>query len=322
MLSSCMKHKVKQEVGDQDGEDYEGSYSCMFCFRSVRGEPALRCSQCTCNPFHQACVANTKFQRKCPQCQREDSVVAFEGKFTTRHTGHVEAVDLMAAGDEANEARLKAYSSDKVALESSCATGRDAADNGEVENRSLQPRCIAEASGRSLRRGFQRLCDAGGSVDPGSLMSASVFCRPSADKKKARSTSDTISPSMEKPKIGKAARVEENAGSKKRKRAAAEESGRTNKAHKNKRLTQDDSSKPVKRRLCEHQRRRSTCKECGGASICEHQRQRNKCKECGGAGICEHQRERSRCKECGGASLCQHQRRRSRCTDCRGAAQV
>ena len=118
MLSSCMKHKVKQEVGDQDGEDYEGSYSCMFCFRSVRGEPALRCSQCTCNPFHQACVANTEFQRKCPQCQREDSVVAFEGKFTTLHTGHVEAVDLMAAGDEANEARLKAYSSDKVALES------------------------------------------------------------------------------------------------------------------------------------------------------------------------------------------------------------
>ena len=257
MLSSCLKHKVKQEVGHQDAEDYEGSYSCMFCFRSVRGEPALRCSQCTCNPFHQACVANTKFQRKCPQCQREDSLVAFEGKFTTLHTGHVAVVDLMAAAeDEANEARLKAYSSDKVALESSCATGRDAADNGEVGNRSLQPRCIAEASGRSLRRGCQRLCDAGGFVDPGSLMSASVFCRPSADKKKARSTSDTISPSMEKPKIGKAARVEENAGSKKRKRAAAEESGRTNKAHKNKRLTQDDASKPVKRGRGEHQRRR------------------------------------------------------------------
>ena len=32
--------------------------------------------------------------------------------------------------------------------------------------------------------------------------------------------------------------------------------------------------------LCPHQRRRSACKECGGASICQHQRERSKCKEC------------------------------------------
>ena len=42
--------------------------------------------------------------------------------------------------------------------------------------------------------------------------------------------------------------------------------------------------------LCPHQRERSLCKECGGASICPHQRQRSRCKECGGAGICPHQR--------------------------------
>ena len=99
---------MKQEVGHQNDEDYEGSYSCMLCSLSVRGESALRCSQCTCNPFHQVCVADTEFQRKCPQCQREDSVVAFEGKFTTLHTGQVEAVDLIAAVNEKNEARLKA----------------------------------------------------------------------------------------------------------------------------------------------------------------------------------------------------------------------
>ena len=46
------------------------------------------------------------------------------------------------------------------------------------------------------------------------------------------------------------------------------------------------------------QRRRSECKECGGAGICQHQRRRSTCKECGGAGICPHQRRRSRCKEC------------------------
>ena len=51
---------------------------------------------------------------------------------------------------------------------------------------------------------------------------------------------------------------------------------------------------------------RSTCKECGGASICEHGRQRSECKECGGSQICEHGRRRSTCKECGGsASICE-----------------
>ena len=32
---------------------------------------------------------------------------------------------------------------------------------------------------------------------------------------------------------------------------------------------------------------------------------------------CPHDRERSKCKECGGASLCQHQRRRTQCKECR-----
>ena len=35
---------------------------------------------------------------------------------------------------------------------------------------------------------------------------------------------------------------------------------------------------------CEHGRRRSVCKECGGSGICEHGRQRSQCKECGGGG--------------------------------------
>ena len=69
---------------------------------------------------------------------------------------------------------------------------------------------------------------------------------------------------------------------------------------------------------CPHGRKRSTCKECGGASICEHSRRRSTCKECGGASICEHGRQRSECKRCGGGSICDHGRRRSRCKDCRG----
>ncbi len=71
-----------------------------------------------------------------------------------------------------------------------------------------------------------------------------------------------------------------------------------------------------KRKKCEHNRQKSTCKDCGGASICEHNRRRSRCKECGGASICEHNRERIICKECGGSSICEHNRQKSRCKDC------
>ena len=49
---------------------------------------------------------------------------------------------------------------------------------------------------------------------------------------------------------------------------------------------------------CEHNRQKSKCKECGGASICQHLRRRSECKECGGSSICQHQRQRHQCKEC------------------------
>jgi hypothetical protein len=72
--------------------------------------------------------------------------------------------------------------------------------------------------------------------------------------------------------------------------------------------------------ICEHNRRRSGCKQCGGAGICEHNRERHRCKDCGGASICEHNRQRSRCKQCGGASICEHNRRKSECKQCGGAS--
>ena len=67
---------------------------------------------------------------------------------------------------------------------------------------------------------------------------------------------------------------------------------------------------------CEHGRRRSRCKECGGSGLCEHGRERRRCKECGGSGLCKHGRERSRCKECGGSAICEHGRRRYQCKEC------
>ena len=72
--------------------------------------------------------------------------------------------------------------------------------------------------------------------------------------------------------------------------------------------------------ICKHNRRRTLCKECRGGGICEHNRQRSKCKDCGGSQICEHNRNRSECKECGGGAICEHNRRRSACKECGGSA--
>ena len=63
--------------------------------------------------------------------------------------------------------------------------------------------------------------------------------------------------------------------------------------------------------ICKHQRIRSQCKECGGASICEHQRIRSRCMEGRGTGICVQQRQRSKCKEGRETGTWQNQRIRS-----------
>ena len=58
-----------------------------------------------------------------------------------------------------------------------------------------------------------------------------------------------------------------------------------------KRWPEDDASANTaskgKSRICQHGRRRSVCKECGGSSICPHGRRRYDCKECGGSSICQ-----------------------------------
>jgi len=38
---------------------------------------------------------------------------------------------------------------------------------------------------------------------------------------------------------------------------------------------------------CEHGKRKSTCKECGGSAFCEHGKRKSRCKECGGSGLCK-----------------------------------
>ena len=70
---------------------------------------------------------------------------------------------------------------------------------------------------------------------------------------------------------------------------------------------------------CEHGRRKSRCKECGGSEICEHGRRNIECIECGGSQICEHDRIKRGCKECGGSQICEHNKRKSICKECYGS---
>jgi hypothetical protein len=51
------------------------------------------------------------------------------------------------------------------------------------------------------------------------------------------------------------------------------------------------------RRLCEHRRQPSRCKDCG-TGLCLHRRRKSNCKDCG-TGLCLYRRQKSNCKDCG-----------------------
>jgi hypothetical protein len=70
--------------------------------------------------------------------------------------------------------------------------------------------------------------------------------------------------------------------------------------------------------ICEHNIRKHQCKDCGGSQICKHNKRKYECKDCGGIYYCEHNKRRSRCKECKGQSICEHNRIKSNCKECKG----
>jgi hypothetical protein len=59
-------------------EEFDGTYDCLVCFESVRGQQAQRCSECMCQPWHTACAGSLD---KCPMCQRS-TVVPWDGRAT------------------------------------------------------------------------------------------------------------------------------------------------------------------------------------------------------------------------------------------------
>ena len=67
---------------------------------------------------------------------------------------------------------------------------------------------------------------------------------------------------------------------------------------------------------CEHNKRKSNCKECGGSAYCEHNKQKRRCKECGGSDICDHDKRKARCKQCGGSEICVHNIMKQCCIKC------
>ena len=71
--------------------------------------------------------------------------------------------------------------------------------------------------------------------------------------------------------------------------------------------------------ICPHNKRKSNCRECGGSQICPHNRQKQTCKNCGGPQICRHNRQKNYCKDCGGTQICPHNRQKAHCKECKGS---
>ena len=71
---------------------------------------------------------------------------------------------------------------------------------------------------------------------------------------------------------------------------------------------------------CEHNKRKSLCRDCGGSEICEHNKQKPVCRDCGGSQICPHDKTKSNCRDCGGSLFCIHNKYKSYCRDCGGSS--
>ena len=88
--------EVKVESVDEV-EPYDGSYACLICTESVRGQPALVCSKCNSNPFHRTCDPENKYAEVCPTCGQK-TVEAWQGG-TAGTAAASEMMDLTGEGE-------------------------------------------------------------------------------------------------------------------------------------------------------------------------------------------------------------------------------
>ena len=68
---------------------------------------------------------------------------------------------------------------------------------------------------------------------------------------------------------------------------------------------------------CEHDKRKSRCRECGGSEVCKHNKRKSQCYECNGSELCRHKKIKYNCKECDyGVTYCKHEKQKSLCIEC------
>ena len=140
--------EVKVESEDEV-EPYEGTYACGFCFESLRGMEALKCSRCSANPVHRKC-AGAKYARLCASCGWETMEVWRGPSAGTAAPGVM--IDLTDVEGEGGCAAEVATLTANVAREEADAVVEGAAVATEEVGRGVQGR-KADAGGGSRGKG-------------------------------------------------------------------------------------------------------------------------------------------------------------------------
>ena len=105
-LSGVVKTDNDGFQSEAEVEPYDGTYAGLICTNSERGQPALVCLQCTCNPWHRECNKEEKYVELCPQRDKR-SVQEFKGECHSESFGTAApsvVVDLTGEGGGGAEA--------------------------------------------------------------------------------------------------------------------------------------------------------------------------------------------------------------------------
>ena len=280
--------EVKVE-SDAEVEEYHGAYVCLICFESVRGQPALNCSECDCPLWHIACDKDKKYVDNCPQCGAIGSVQAFTGANfwsaapsamidLTGEGGGAAAVAALTARGAREEDAAPDVGGGVVAADVGGGGGHGGqADEGSGSSGKGKEPAWAEAGPEAGGDGAATSAGAGtvvgigkgkGRVDNGQARGGKGR---SCGERSGGGGGGGRSGHLGGAGSSRAAEGQSEEGSRKRAAPDGDEGGSSGGGKRAR------GGKPGQ---CEHNRRRSRCKECGGAGICQHARIRSRCKTC------------------------------------------
>ena len=80
------------------------------------------------------------------------------------------------------------------------------------------------------------------------------------------------------------------------------------------------NNKAVNKQICQHNKRKYDCRDCGSKAFCQHGKYKRSCRECGGPSFCQHGKYKKSCRECGGSSFCHHGKFKPSCRECGGSS--